>query len=141
MKCYHCNKNEAEYRFFISFQGHTGEVRLCASCLEELQEYAMGMFRDLQRDWAELLERFEAPNGPEAIHGRDGSRAPSFRAPIEFPDVWDPGEAVRDRRRLNELRVELETALASEDYELAIKLRDEINNHEDHEKGVRIYDA
>lgn len=132
MLCNHCNKNEAENRFYVNFMGQVGEVNLCTDCLDQIMRFAGGMYRGFQQSAAS-----SAPDGLEADLGM-GYPEIHTRAIGEDRYPTDAGAQIKHRRRLAELRGRMEEAISREDYEMAARLRDEICNEE---KGVRIYDT
>ena len=131
MRCDHCKKREAEYRFFLHFQDNVSEIRLCARCMEELREYAYSMFKGFANDWSALVQRMG--DFAEPMFRRENSTPEGSHADTAALDV---GDGIRARRKLGELKGRLARAVAREDYERAIVLRDEIAELE---KGVGIY--
>jgi protein-arginine kinase activator protein McsA len=126
MKCYHCRENDAEYRFIIHYMDQVGEIHLCETCLERFRRYTEKLFGD---DRESEPARKDTGDDPR-IRGFYRGFAPSGARPRalgedDFPA--DAGDAMRRRRRLNELRESLKAAVAREDYETAATLRDEIN--------------
>ena len=134
MKCYHCNENEADSRFYINFFGQTAEILLCQDCLAALEKYAGAIYDEFQREWKAAVpeEHHHHHHGEERarIHMQEEARA--------VPAEWDAGTTLRNRRQMNEMQKKLEDAVAREDYERAAELRDEIARKE---KGVCIYDV
>lgn len=137
MLCSHCNHNEAEYRFFLSYMGRIVEINLCPDCLEELKKQFLSFQKAFagnsawQAAWPGFLMGTQGINKPGG-----GSDMADPKEREVFP--LDAGCEIRDRRRLNELRARLSRAIELEEYETAAQLRDEIVKME---KGVHIYDA
>ncbi|MDL2233532.1 UvrB/UvrC motif-containing protein [Ruminococcaceae bacterium OttesenSCG-928-L11] len=123
MKCFNCNQNEADQRFFVNYMGNTGEIHLCSHCVEQFQQMAGSMFQN-PAAWGPYMAN------PQFFQHLGMSVPPQmgFHRNSEINDAApiDAGDALRNRRRLNELRAKMNRAAAAEDYEAAATLRDEI---------------
>ena len=106
MKCQCCGKNEIEQRLYINILGQAGDINLCASCIRRLRLYVAGMMEAL---------RMDSPL-PEDELSITGNGDESF--------LDDTQGNLRLRRRINELRRQMDAAVAAEDYESAAELRD-----------------
>lgn len=136
MKCQHCGKNEATFYYQSTVNGRTTQAHLCAACAEELG-YARSwetMHRDFFRspfsllrdsffDAAaqRLLTEFPAP-------GNTLAEAEAVTAPREEGNLLSQEEcrAYDLQRRRNALQLQLEQAVAAENYEEAARIRDEL---------------
>lgn len=140
MKCQHCGKNEATVYYRSTVNGRTTEVHLCPQCAQA-EGYdqmmrpmrSMGLFDDpfftRPFSWfdgltSRLLTEFPAPVALE--------EAPQERAeqPADQPSGGlvdnKQQEELRSRRRRNELEQRLKTAIETENYEEAARVRDEL---------------
>jgi len=91
----------------FNYMGEDREIHLCEDCTRRLYQYYRMAHYAAQPDvWP-----------PKAHAGHRLGDTP-------FPE--DAGDAVKLRRRLNGLRVQLDEAVAAEHYEAAARLRDEI---------------
>lgn len=113
MKCQYCNQNDAENTFIVFMMGEEREVHLCGECTEKLRQYHNAM----QHAYAQQAGAWQGGEGAK----RDLDSAP-------FP--LDAGSEIKARRKLNGLRVRLQEAVTSEQYEEAARLRDEIAYYE-----------
>lgn len=114
MTCQYCNHNEADHTFRVLMMGEEHEVHLCSECTNKFREY----YEEMQRAGARGPVPFPGrPNGPGRRVGED-----------TFPA--DAGREVKLKRELNSLRNRLQEAVATERYEEAARLRDEIALHE-----------
>lgn len=137
MKCYHCNENEAQYRFFVNFMGQYGEVYICQDCLTKIRRYTSA----LSREKGQPILWYTDPVAFQSAFSRMGFAAPEEEsAPEEDFFPVKPEEGVRRRRTLNVLRARLQSAIDKEDYESAATIRDEIKKMQEQE-GVCIYDT
>lgn len=118
MMCQHCHKNEATNHFVVNFMGVEHEVRLCDACTGQLQRWA----GNIQRHMAEAGESSAAPWWQTATQAAEARQEPPF--------PQNAGEWAHSRRRLNQLRVRLEKAVEMEQFELAARLRDELEELE-----------
>lgn len=132
MLCYHCNENQADYRFLVNIMGNMGEVHLCGDCVKQFQQYAGSLFQDAHN-------HVQATGWNLSGAPVDAGQTDAPPRPLgEDPFPLDAGEDVKRRRKLNELKSQLRMAVSSENYERAAMLRDEIAKNE---KGVRMYDT
>lgn len=137
MKCEHCGRNEATFFYKSSVNGHVSQVHLCADCAQR-----MGYTDSLRRSMRPMSlfgeDFFSRPFSLlEPFMGGFGSRMLT-----EFPEPGEPQEAaqeesaglvdknqqeqLRSQRRRNALQEQLKAAVASENYEEAARLRDEL---------------
>jgi len=114
MKCYNCSHSEADNRLLINYMGHSGEVHLCAQCLEDFKKYATSILSEVKENG--VPQSYNWPNIE--------LRAAQVSTPQSFSP--DAGEKIKLERRLGELREKLRVAVEAEDYETAAVLRDEI---------------
>ena len=133
MKCEHCGKNEATFYCRSNINGKITEVHLCPDCAQALgytrrferSLRPMSFFNDdffsrpfgLLDDLMEsrLLTEFPAPAE---------EKAPAGKGPSLVSDA-ERTELQRQRRR-NALENRLQFAIEQEDFETAIRLRDEL---------------
>jgi len=136
MKCQHCGKNEATFYYQSTVNGRTAQAHLCARCAQELG-YARSweaMHRDFFRDPFSLLHdsffdgaarrmltEFPAP-------GNTLAEAEEAARPREEGNLLSEEEcrAYDLQRRRNALQLQLDAAVAAENYEEAARLRDAI---------------
>lgn len=135
MKCENCGKREATFYYKSNINGRVTERHLCRDCARE-QGYA-GSFRPM-RLWED--DFFAHPFGMlESVMNGLGARALT-----EFPMQEDivrtaaapqrqeelvskeEREKLTQQRRRNALQAQLRDAVEREDFETAIRLRDEI---------------
>lgn len=135
MKCEHCGRNEATFFYKSSVNGRVTQVHLCQDCARHMG-YTDSLRRSMQ---------------PMSLFG-DGffGSAFSLLAPFmdgfgtrmltEFPEPGEPRQqeeksglvdkaqqdALRSERRRNALQEQLKSAVESENYEEAARLRDEL---------------
>jgi protein-arginine kinase activator protein McsA len=129
MLCSHCNKNEAESIVYLDYMGQKSEMYLCGECMNNMRQYMSGFYRQFSKG----IE----PNGePQTPVPEEVKPEPCEEGAV-FP--IDAGDAIRDRRRLGELKAKLTSAIQREEYEEAAALRDEIAKIEriSLERGVR----
>lgn len=113
MKCQNCNSDDA--RIFIGhWNDNTYEMCFCDDCLERMWQHAGNMgqkeaFRNLSGWW---------PGKPE----------PRQLGDYAFPEL--AGEELRRRRRISALKIRLEEAALSENYEEAARLRDRLQKEQ-----------
>ncbi len=139
MMCEHCGKKEANFYMKSNLNGKVSQVHLCARCAKELgydktMNFSLnGWMNDIFDTFSEaslfsphrsLLEGWAVPDlgamtGEEEKRGKDAV----------LLDAAEEEELSR-RRRLNALREELQNAVAAENFERAIELRDEIRAFE-----------
>lgn len=130
MKCYHCNENEAEYRFFVNYMGQMGEIHVCGDCVEKFRHYAEKMFEELKENGGPALEGWGAGPIGVAPMGFAPPRPAAARPIGKDPFPEDAGSLMKQRRQLNELRQRLQDAVDREDYESAAGIRDEIAKYQ-----------
>lgn len=135
MKCEHCGRNEATFFYKSSVNGRVTQVHLCQDCARRMG-YTDSLRRSMQPmslfgdgffgSPFSLLEPF-----------MDGFGA---RMLTEFPEPGEPRQteeksglvdkaqqdALRSERRRNALQEQLKSAVESENYEEAARLRDEL---------------
>ncbi|MCI7000471.1 MAG: UvrB/UvrC motif-containing protein [Clostridiales bacterium] len=135
MKCEHCGRNEATFFYKSSVNGRVTQVHLCQDCARRMG-YTDSLRRSMQ---------------PMSLFG-DGFFGSAFsllepfmdgfgtRMLTEFPEPGEPRQteeksglvdkaqqdALRSERRRNALQEQLKSAVESENYEEAARLRDEL---------------
>ena len=135
MKCEHCGRNEATFFYKSSVNGRVTQVHLCQDCARRMG-YTDSLRRSMQ---------------PMSLFG-DGFFGSPFsllepfmdgldtRMLTEFPEPGEPRQteeksglvdkaqqdALRSERRRNALQEQLKSAVESENYEEAARLRDEL---------------
>ena len=135
MKCEHCGRNEATFFYKSSVNGRVTQVHLCQDCARRMG-YTDSLRRSMQ---------------PMSLFG-DGFFGSAFsllepfmdgfgtRMLTEFPEPGEPRQteeksglvdkaqqdALRSERRRNALQEQLQSAVESENYEEAARLRDEL---------------
>lgn len=132
MKCEHCGKKEATFYFKSNINGKVTQVHLCQDCAEKLG-YAQSVQRSMQP-----MRLFE-----EDFFLHPFSMLEPFfgtRMLTEFPEpgkseeeTKQPGlvdeerqEILRAQRKRNALQAQMKTAIETENFEEAARLRDEI---------------
>ena len=140
MRCEHCGRNEATFHYQRTVNGRTEEAHLCPQCAAELGYNTGagfdGMFGDTFDSVFSLL--------PSMLGGFGGffdsaQLTPAARRTLQLVPAPDEpayetdsllsdeeSAALRQERERNALRVQLQQAVASEDYEEAARLRDEL---------------
>ena len=143
MKCENCGKNDVAFVYQSNVNGHVTEKHLCAECAEKLgytQRFAAqsqrmmqsfdslfnsgffggGLLGALRRDpMAGLFDDFFADM---PALGAPAEQTPKPDALVE-PDEQSRFSALRQK---NALQIELQQAVAAENYERAAELRDQI---------------
>ena len=136
MKCQHCGKHEATFYYQSTVNGRTSQAHLCARCTEELGcarswesmhrdffRAPFSLLRDSFFDGAarRMLTEFPAP-------GNTLAEAESAADPQEEGNLLSQEEcrAYDLQRRRNALQLQLEAAVAAENYEEAARVRDEL---------------
>ena len=135
MRCEHCGRNEATFFYKSSVNGRVTQVHLCQDCARRMG-YTDSLRRSMQ---------------PMSLFG-DGFFGSAFsllepfmdgfgtRMLTEFPEPGEPRQteeksglvdkaqqdALRSERRRNALQEHLKSAVESENYEEAARLRDEL---------------
>ena len=135
MRCEHCGKNEATFYYKSNINGRVTEQHLCRDCARELgyteSFRPMSLFRDdfFTRPFG-MLESMMSGLGTRMLTEfpmqEDIVRAAA--EPRQQEDLLgneDRGKLTQQRHR-NALQAQLKDAVEREDFETAIKLRDEI---------------
>ncbi|MCL2569547.1 MAG: UvrB/UvrC motif-containing protein [Oscillospiraceae bacterium] len=138
MKCQHCLTREANFHYRSNINGEIAEHHLCAGCAQSVNGLFAGVTANPMRAMEEMVQK--SLLGPSFFGGR------SFFAPIHrdperlsqgaemchrepkterIPEAAD--ETLQQRRMLNALRQEMQTAVEQENFERAAEIRDEIN--------------
>ena len=135
MRCEHCGRNEATFYFRRSLNGRSKEVRLCPDCAAALgfRQELDGMFADSFDSVFLLLPNLFGVL-PEAARLTPAARATLQLVPAPDEPVYETesllseaeGAALRQEREHNALEAQLKQAVASENYEEAARLRDEL---------------
>ncbi len=133
MKCEHCGKNEATFYCRSNINGKITQVHLCPECAEALgytKSFAksfrpMSFFNDdfFSRPFGlldDLMESRLLTEFPSPVE----EKAPAKKTPSLVSDS-ERTELQKQRRR-NALENQLQFAIEQEDFETAIKLRDEL---------------
>ena len=150
MKCEHCGKNEVTFVYQSNVNGQVTEKHLCADCAEKLgytQKLAAhsqrmmrgifggGLFEDFFTPYPSLLGRM----GRMLEDPFDDFFAdmPALGAPAEArQEAQKPQDPLLEQeerndisrqRQLNALRMEMQKAVAAENFERAAELRDQIH--------------
>ena len=153
MKCEHCGKNEVTFVYQSNVNGQVTEKHLCSECAEKLgytqrlAAYSQRMTRNLFGGG--LFEDFFTP--VPSLLGRMNrlledpfddffTDMPALGAPAEAkqeaPKPQDTlleqeeQNAISQERQLNALRMEMQKAVAAENFERAAELRDQIHSME-----------
>ena len=150
MKCEKCNEKEATFYYSSNINGEKTERHLCAECAREegfgsaLDYRPMtgfgGMFDSLFADVFSprrgLLSAFDMFDRPmrrmmtaalpqiRIVVGQPQAQQPASETEQKIPE--DAGEEVKARREVEALRHQLQEAVAAEDFEKAIQLRDQL---------------
>lgn len=124
MLCQHCNHNEADYHFVVSYGGQSGDVHLCAGCAHKLAHQYQNFFASQMPYLGWAMQSGQAWDTPARFAYPDREPEVAERFPKEADSV------LQRRRWLGELRYKLSQAVKAEDYEAAAKLRDEIASAE-----------
>lgn len=153
MKCEHCGKNEVTFVYQSNVNGQVTEKHLCSECAEKLgytqklAAYSQRMTRNLFGGG--LFEDFFTP--VPSLLGRMSrmlespfddffADMPALGAPAEAkPEAQKSQDALLEQseqneiskqRELNALRMEMQRAVAEENFERAAELRDRIHSME-----------
>lgn len=136
MKCGKCGKNEANYYYRQTINGLTREVRLCSDCAKEegmdkhfAQSFAFdrGFGRSFFEDFFTPftpLDSFFAKYLQPANASEEKANTGATEAREQQPAPMD--DELKRRRERNKLEHQLKEAVAREDYETAITLRDQL---------------
>ena len=153
MKCENCGKNEVTFVYQSNVNGQITEKHLCSECAEKLgytQKLAAHSQRMMQNFFGGgLLDDFFTPF--PSLLGRMNrmlespfddffADMPALGAPAEArQETQKPQETLLEQeeqnqisktRQLNALRMEMQKAVAEENFERAAELRDEIHSME-----------
>ena len=150
MKCEKCNEKEATFYYSSNINGEKTERHLCNHCAREegfggVMDYRPmpgfggmfdGLFEDFFMPRRSLLSAFDMLERPmrrmmtaalPQIHivvGQPQAAQPASETEQKIPE--DAGEAVKSRREIEALRHQLQEAVAAENFEKAIELRDQL---------------
>lgn len=143
MKCEHCGKNEATFFYKSSVNGHVTQVHLCQDCAQAMGYTSslrrsmrpMSLFGDddffsrpfsmlepfLEGFGTRMLTEFPEPGRPEAVE---------VQVPEESVGLVDKAQqdSLRSQRQRNALEQQLKTAVESENYEEAARIRDQLRS-------------
>lgn len=154
MKCQYCGKNEANYHYRSNVNGKIAEQHLCHECAAAMEGSVFSRAQR-ETNYDDPLQSLMSPTGfncdslwdnmakgffrdfggyPQVVMinpsiNRQGAPRPPAdvqASPGEKLIPADAGEDVKRRRELNRLRSEMGTAVKSEEFEQAARLRDEI---------------
>ena len=154
MLCQHCNKNEANMHMKRIINGRAAEVHLCSDCARSLgygeafSGFGLG-FTDFLGDF--LLKGEHSSNSSRCPFcnksfeeiAKDGKMgcAECYTAFYDklLPSLQHihgkgthmgkkPGGSTNVQNKLEMLKVQLENAIREQDFESAVKIRDEINS-------------
>lgn len=142
MKCEHCGRNEATFFVKSNVNGHVTSVHLCQDCAEKLgyTERFAQQFRprsffsdDFFMRPLGMLEPFFGDMGmrlltefPEPVEVTEQARTAAAVQPDHGLLDGAEQEKLQLQCKRNALEAQLKDAVAREDYETAIKLRDEL---------------
>ena len=140
MKCQHCGRNDATFFYRSNVNGHVTEQHLCADCAAQMGYSrampAMDLFDD---DFFTRPFRMFEP-----LFGGLGTRlltefpepvdvAQEARTAVAEPERAEPGlvdgaeqERLQRQRQRNALEAQMKTAIETENFEEAARLRDEL---------------
>ena len=143
MKCEHCGKNEATFFYKSIVNGHVTQVHLCQDCAQAMGYTSslrrsmrpMSLFGDddffsrpfsmlepfLEGFGTRMLTEFPEPGRPEAVE---------VQVPEESAGLVDKAQqdSLRSQRQRNALEQQLKTAVESENYEEAARIRDQLRS-------------
>ena len=143
MKCEHCGKNGATFFYKSSVNGHVTQVHLCQDCARAMGYTSslrrsmrpMSLFGDddffsrpfsmlepfLEGFGTRMLTEFPEPGQPEAVEAQ---------VPEESAGLVDKAQqdSLRSQRQRNALEQQLKTAVESENYEEAARIRDQLRS-------------
>lgn len=153
MKCENCGKNEVTFVYKSNINGKVEEKHLCQECAEKL-----GYTRRIQDSYTSMQNLFERSFAsmftPMLAGGRESFFGDSFGGLLgdsffqdffSMPALGSGQTAVQEnehlvseeeqkqvsrQRELNALRVEMQKAIESENFERAAELRDQIHAKE-----------
>ena len=130
MKCEKCGKNEANFYYKETVNGRSRELHLCSECAEE-----EGLTSRMESCGSDLFDLFFSSFGLPSL---GGFLRPAMAAQPRMMKTRSLNEegwreqaspvdgALKKRREQNMLRAKLQDAVAREDYETAITLRDQL---------------
>ena len=140
MKCQHCGMNDATFYYRSNVNGRVTEQRLCADCARRLGYEqampAMGLFDDdfftrPFRVFEPLLGGLGTRMLTEFPEPSDVTR--EARTAVQEPERGESGlvdgveqERLRRQRQRNALEAQMKTAIETENFEEAARLRDEL---------------
>lgn len=134
MKCYNCHEKDAVFVQRTFTNTHREEIALCADCARELGYVSpLDGLNALLTEYAARLTPFFAPQVSAARMYESPLRTAvqPVVAPVAPPQPAPQIDAELSRQReLNVLREQMRAAAASENFELAMRLRDEIKQME-----------
>ena len=137
MKCQNCGVINASYHYRSNINGAVTEQHLCAACAQKV-ESPMGALADFFGSnffggnlfGSGLGATSQKPRGvffvPFTQETPGLIQAPPELEPKELAIPAEADDALKHRRQINQLRQEMETAIAEENFERAAELRDEI---------------
>ena len=137
MKCEHCGRNEATFFYKSSVNGRVTQVHLCQDCARRMG-YTDSLRRSMQPmslfgdgffgSAFSLLEPFMDGFGSRMLTEFPEPDQPQQAQPAERAGLVDKAQqdALRSERRRNALQEQLKSAVESENYEEAARLRDEL---------------
>ena len=137
MKCQHCGKNDATFFVKSNINGTVKEVHLCSECAGTLgyTDRIRSGFRPMSLfSVRDFFGRGFDPFAP--LPGGLGTRLlTEFPSPVEEERPAETAlvsggerEELQRQRHKNALEAQLKTAIETEDYETAAKIRDELKN-------------
>jgi len=154
MTCQHCGAREASFHYQSKINGQLSEHHLCADCAQSLE----GVFSRAAAQPMDIFSDFFGNSllggslfGDAPFSGNRRSARANLFAPVQpetfapAPPTPEPSEAkipleadasLKQRRHANQLRAELQTAIAEEDFEQAATLRDEIHRLDQGEQSA-----
>ena len=138
MKCQHCGMNDATFYYRSNVNGRVTEQHLCADCASRLGYQQAMPTMDLFDDdfFTRPFRMFEPLLGglgtrlltefPEPVEAE-------ARAAVTEPERTEPGlvdgaeqERLQRQRQRNALEAQMKTAIETENFEEAARLRDEL---------------
>ncbi len=140
MKCQHCGMNDATFYYRSNVNGRVTEQHLCADCARQLGYQqampAMGLFDD--DFFTRPFRMFEPLFGglgtrlltefPEPVDVTREARTAAAEPEKDEPGLVDGAEQERlqRQRQRNALEAQMKTAIETENFEEAARLRDEL---------------
>lgn len=129
MKCEKCGKNEASYFYRENINGRRRELHLCEDCARSegianpFEQRGGDLFDLFFSPFGGLESRFFRPVVSIASGAREREQEPERPASSAAAPAQSPFARRRER---NILQQRLDEAVAREDYETAITLRDQL---------------